>query len=1052
MQRHLIAAGGAVRTAALWIARHRRTPAVLAGLTIGIAGWAVAHHFVATFGFTREVVAGLSIACVACVFVGRFAARRISNDYGLSSLLAAGWLVLTPIMLAGAISLVGLTPIAWMLNEPVRVALLTCAALIVLGVPAASAGFVARRMQKPRDRSALLLASGAGVLLEVLLLSPLVGLQVPLLAVCVMTAISWFAALARGKHSQEIEAVAKQNAVAEAASFGSESRRGVQAGSLHHEVLKLPLGPATRRSDLIASLSMLLIGIAGAVSARSLAQLFPEAAYLVATGVATFLVGAGVGRTWHRRLSRRWDEDSLRRTGTLLAAFGIVAPLAAFSWLVSRHLDANAFVSSVPLMMALRMATVAGAVLPIALGCGLVSARTHAPHVIVPLAAGLAAGGWLVPAFGVVPVALVLAVALPALHAAPLPTLVPRTRYRWAAVGTCFVAFTATLTQVGNYDSTRSAQLLFSTEAFISHQRGVPERLLPFVNDRRIVATHEEPRGTVSIWKSRGTSLSVHVNGVPIASTTERTGLAPLPAGDVMPVALPLILHESPGSLLILGDAARSSTTTAAGFPLREILCYEPTIVHEPLKAAPGDDRIMWRRLDPLLAIAAESHSFDVIVSDPGPPAILSNGPCFTRDFYESVAARLRAEGLFCQRLQYADFGIEPLRVIAATMQTVFGDTMMIEIGPGQYALLGARPGDRIFREGLPERLKRPQVRRTLAGLGWDWCVPLNLLAVDQTGLAKLADEARGPNTAANGRFAYSLPQEMMRWGPKSLELAEGTADRTTRLLASIDEDERRDVVERIAEVGAQRELMVKYPDQPWAYRKEVRTKLVEHPRSVIQPVSGEVQRVRHPDDQHRLDYFEALGKAIGNTSPKSLSRLEGYAEPYDPLLTYFLHHEIAPLYQKLDVSGELAHRLYAAYFADPRDRSVRDVSRTLELIASHPDAIPDETSRYDQLNSLIEIMLRRWEARGMAEPRSPEVVMVDIDICLDAIDAAMESMDSLAASAGLSSEEWDSRQAAIERTLTRPLRKYRTNLLPHLRTAQRKAEALAKKAENDAR
>ncbi len=111
MQRHLVAAGGAVRTISLWVARHRRTSAVAAGLAAGIAGWAVAHHFVATFGFTREVVAGVLIACVASCAAGRFAAMRMRSDYGLASLLAAGWLVLTPIMLAGATTLVAATPI-----------------------------------------------------------------------------------------------------------------------------------------------------------------------------------------------------------------------------------------------------------------------------------------------------------------------------------------------------------------------------------------------------------------------------------------------------------------------------------------------------------------------------------------------------------------------------------------------------------------------------------------------------------------------------------------------------------------------------------------------------------------------------------------------------------------------------------------------------------------------------------------------------------------------------------------------------------------------------
>ena len=67
---------------------------------------------------------------------------------------------------------------------------------------------------------------------------------------------------------------------------------------------------------------------------------------------------------------------------------------------------------------------------------------------------------------------------------------------------------------------------------------------------------------------------------------------------------------------------------------------------------------------------------------------------------------------------------------------------------------------------------------------------------------------------------------------------------------------------------------------------------------------------------------------------------------------------------------------------------------------------------------------------------------MTDIELSLDAIDTAMHDMESLAPSAGLAEEDWQLRKRAIERTLIRPLGKYRTTLLPHLRKAQRKTAA----------
>lgn len=1009
-----------------FLGSHPRTPALSTGLALGLLGWSAAGSFVATFGFTQHVITGLLLATATGLALGiRFSGSprgQAAREH--AGLPGVALLIFLPTTLGLASRLVGLFSLELLENHIAQVAALAVAATVTLGLPAFFAGWTAGRYLSTSQTRPLLIGIGLGIPLLAIVLAPVVGQLIPSLVVAGLVALDWLRRLAHGT---------PRSAIASPSTPAANS-------------------PMTTTRRLA---SPFLTAIAAILAGRVLTQLMPEAAYLIAAGAAAFLLSAVLGSWLAQKLSGRgWSHSSLGLVGAMLTATGLLAPLAFFPWLTDQHLTAVAQVDSVLMLMSIRIITIASVIIQIGLGSG-VAARAFGANdrpisSVVVFSLGLASGGWLIPIAGVVNLSLALASALVVISL-PVPAAWPvrsdrRILATAAAAGLCICLLAG---NASRYQPQQAAKLLFDTETFISYQRGFPRELLPYLDDTRLISTRETLDGTVTLWKKNGVAVSGRIDGIPVALASTETRICPTASGELMRVVLPLILHDKPRSLLLLGDPAHVASQVAVGFPLQELVRLErgdlaqgATNSLKGLFSGVRDERLSSFEVEPRLGLVTLNHKFDVIVSDPGAPAILQSTPYLTREFYTTAASKLAADGIFCQRWRSADFGPEPLRVVAQSMQQAFQDVMLIEIGVGEYALLGTSSPQGLVRNGLLERLQRPQVRQTLATLGWDWCIPLNLMALDNQVMGKLASEASGLNDAANVRLAYSLPPEMMRWGPKSQETAAATNGLTTRLLEKgVPPEEQKDVVDRIAQVIGQRNLMTRFPDQPWAYRKEVRAQLKESSRSVIQKVNAEIRHVMHPEDRRRLDYFEALGKAIGNVTPQTLAKLESFAEPYDPMITYFLRHEIAPLYAQLGEEGagaELANRLHASYYADPKDRSVRNVLDAIGLLVRQPELVPDSDARFDHLNGLIEVLLRRWENRGTAEPRSPEIVMVDIDNTLDATEEALSTMDDLASAAGLDANEWQRRKTAIDRTLTRPLRKYRTTLMPHLRKAQK--------------
>ena len=209
-----------------------------------------------------------------------------------------------------------------------------------------------------------------------------------------------------------------------------------------------------------------------------------------------------------------------------------------------------------------------------------------------------------------------------------------------------------------------------------------------------------------------------------------------------------------------------------------------------------------------------------------------------------------------------------------------------------------------------------------------------------------------------------------------------------------------------------------------------------------------------HPDDRFRKDYFEALGAAAGQGEPtdSELEQLAGFLDPYDPLITYFAHHELAELYgakSEPDPGVELRCRLHMAWYGrsarpvDPQHRPLARIAQPRGRRRPRPgravgpdqraDAAPDEpvgaAGPIPAAEHADRAQRHRQEPRGPPSSRWPR-------------------WDASHRTRGIAADDCATRCTVLERSLVRPLETYRGRLLPHEVDETRKNKALMKKVE----
>ena len=629
-----------------------------------------------------------------------------------------------------------------------------------------------------------------------------------------------------------------------------------------------------------------------------------------------------------------------------------------------------------------------------------------------------------------------------------LRTTLPRSVRLAGAVPVCVVLLAALLSN--RYDAPRAARVLFSSQSLSAHAGGFADRLLPWLDEARLVSQKRDLSGEWTAWKYAGHQVQIRQNGIPKGVLSIRPDIFPRHASDTLAAVLPLVLHERPRRMLMLGLASGEALGVALQHPLERIVCTEanPALVdlvqqlqaqsHAELAGADllVSEKLTWQRCEPLVGLATETEPADVIVSLPDSLAQLQSQVNYTRQFYTLAARRLTSDGIFCQRVQMFDYGPAGLQWVLRTMREVFPQVMLLEASPGEFLCLGTYADGGFVRGRLVRRCEATHVRNLLGQCGFDWSTLFRLPALDSEATGEFA-AAGGTvgNSADAGWLALRMPRELVRWGNKIEETQMALSPLVSQLQTWLPGGRGLPELERrVGEVQSQQDLMARFTNQYWAYRATLRDQVSKKSRSQLQPVTLAEQRRMHPEDRRRLAYFEILGRAVKTRAPEDIERLAGFETPYDPLVSYFLHQEAAELLRtssSRDVVRELEHRLHTTWFSSARDASLRNVIAALDLLCEHPAATQDAWERWDQFNGLLQALQRRWSVRAQLKPSTARSLVADADQTLLSVRKTFDTMEQLAPQLGIPAEDWAARREVLDQTLVRLVQSQKNQWLP---------------------
>ncbi|MDA1232778.1 MAG: hypothetical protein O2856_18575, partial [Planctomycetota bacterium] len=598
----------------------------------------------------------------------------------------------------------------------------------------------------------------------------------------------------------------------------------------------------------------------------------------------------------------------------------------------------------------------------------------------------------------------------------------------------------------GSVDTAHTSSLLFSERTAAAVNRGVEPELIAQSQANRLVISVATPSGEVTVWQRTGCELEFQRNGMSIGKISTDTNVSPQPAEEILPAVLSLASHPHPARVLLLGDDTGVSLRACTRFPIQKIVAVRADhkiteLAHRftwsGQQLSPDqDERVQILHEPALVALRRrELKRFDVVIVSGEGVNVPSAANQYTSEFYQAAHSRMTTDAVFCQRFRQTGLGPEPLQIAMATLMNVFANVGVIQTMPGEILLLASDSEKGLIDPKLMSRLQRDHVRREIATSGWDWAQVAILPLLDALDPIGMFSHEMPPQavSGANCRLAMAIPFELQRPADKQSELHAAFGPHQQQVLAAIPSaEDREEVKRRMSALAQQLEILAGMPDEPWTYRKSLQMEMKQSPRPARESVTnGEIIKVAHPLDLLRQQYFITLGKALkaasrGELNTMLIRQLDTFTDRFEPLITHFAHYEIIRLHELSNHPSpveEFHHRLHIVFFTSPSDASVRPVISAMEQLVHQPSLIADDQQRCDMLNSLLQKMIERWEARTVWEPRSSIRVQNDVDMSVSVANRAMAQMEEIHDSGSAGQAEFYRRRRFVNAALIGPLR-----------------------------
>ena len=214
--------------------------------------------------------------------------------------------------------------------------------------------------------------------------------------------------------------------------------------------------------------------------------------------------------------------------------------------------------------------------------------------------------------------------------------------------------------------------------------------------EQKFLYLKEGLNATIAVTTNSDGSITLSTNGKADGSTGEDMST------QIALAYFPLLLHERPEHVLVIGYGTGVTVTAAVDFPgvqKVDTVEIEPAVLdaagffEKAGVAAARHPRAEVFLDDARSHLLASKDTFDVIISEPSNPWINGIGNLFSKNFYQVALSKLNRGGMYCQWVQLYGLRSEDLRMIIRTFSSVFPDTTIWHSNPADIMLIGSGRG-----------------------------------------------------------------------------------------------------------------------------------------------------------------------------------------------------------------------------------------------------------------------------------------------------------------------------------------------------------------------